>query len=309
MVFGQNDYDTVTVTGNAGGSPTGLVQFYDCGPTPAPTPCTSTANPESLAELHNGAAPDTATATTDYFAPTSSGYWCFAADYLGSSNYTASSDATTDECFFASLAPTSITTAPTNTTISLGQSDTDSAKVTGGNAVGGNPKGTVSFYECGPTTKATSCTSKASRVGTPVSVTKASGNGDTATSASFKPTAVGYWCFAAYYSGSTQYAASSDKVVGECVDVKGPVTILTKSLPAATKGRGYSTTLAARGGTTPYTWSHTGSLPRGIKMNNSSGVISGTPSVTGSFPITVKVRDSGKPATTATQNLTVVVKG
>ena len=85
------------------------------------------------------------------------------------------------------------------------------------------------------------------------------------------------------------------------------MTILTKSLPAATKGHGYSTTLAARGGTTPYTWSHTGSLPRGIKMNDSTGVISGTPSATGSFPITVKVRDSGKPATTATQNLTLVV--
>ena len=307
VVFGQNNYDTVTVTGGPGGSPTGPVQFYVCGPTSVPTPCTSTANPESLDELHAGTAPDTGVATTDEFTPSSSGYWCFAADYLGSSNYTASSDATTDECFFASLAPTAITTSPTNTTINLGQSSTDSAKVTGGNAVGGSPAGTVSFYECGPTTTATPCTSKSSRIGSPVAVTKASGYSDTATSASFTPSAVGYWCYAAYYSGNTQYASSSDAVTNECVNVKGPVTILTKSLPSAKKGHGYSTTLAARGGTTPYTWSHTGSLPRGIKMNNSTGVISGTPSVTGSFPITVKVRDSGKPATTATQNLTIVV--
>ena len=93
--------------------------------------------------------------------------------------------------------------------------------------------------------------------------------------------------------------------MNECVDVKGPVTILTKSLPAATKGEAYSVTLAARGGTTPYTWAHTGSLPLGIKMKGD--VISGTALKSGSFSIVVKVRDSSKPETTASQSLTLTV--
>ena len=50
VVFGTNDGDTLTVTGNAaGGSPTGNVQFYVCGPTSVPTACTSTSDPISLA--------------------------------------------------------------------------------------------------------------------------------------------------------------------------------------------------------------------------------------------------------------------
>lgn len=305
VVFGTNDGDTLTVTGNAaGGSPTGNVQFYVCGPTSVPTACTSTSDPISLAEVH--AAPsDTATAISEEFTPTSEGYWCFGAHYLGSSNYTASTDDTTDECFLTTLAPTSVTSTPTNSTINVGQSDTDLAIVHGGNSVGGSPSGTVSFYECGPTTTAVACTSTAHRVGSPVTTTAASGGTSRATSASFKPTAVGYWCYAARYSGTTQYAASTGKAVNECVDVKGPVTILTKSLPAATKGEAYSVTLAARGGTTPYTWAHTGSLPLGIKMKGD--VISGTALKSGSFSIVVKVRDSSKPETTASQSLTLTV--
>src|ERR1017187_6948077 len=52
------------------------------------------------------------------------------------------------------------------------------------------------------------------------------------------------------------------------------VVILDQTLPSATIGTAYSTTLAATGGTGPYTWALTGSLPAGLTF--SAGVISGT---------------------------------
>ncbi len=76
----------------------------------------------------------------------------------------ASSDASTDECFDVTSASTSTTTTPTSSTGALGGPNSDVAVVTG-NAAGGSPTGTVSFYECGPTATPTACTSKANPVG------------------------------------------------------------------------------------------------------------------------------------------------
>ena len=70
------------------------------------------------------------------------------------------------------------------------------------------------------------------------------------------------------------------------------LTITTASLPAGTIQHAYSTTVAASGGVTPYTWSAPG-LPTGLSINSTTGVISGTPTVSGTFPITVTVTDSG----------------
>jgi WD40 repeat protein len=53
----------------------------------------------------------------------------------------------------------------------------------------------------------------------------------------------------------------------------------------------YSFTFAAASGVPPFTWSETGALPTGLALG-SDGVLSGTPTKTGSFPITVAVQDS-----------------
>ena len=88
------------MTGNAaGGSPTGSVYFYECGPTATAQACASQGNPVGGAVGVTAGANDTATATSPAFTPTSTGYWCFAGYYSGDSNYGASSDASTDECF------------------------------------------------------------------------------------------------------------------------------------------------------------------------------------------------------------------
>jgi len=85
-----------------------------------------------------------------------------------------------------------------------------------------------------------------------------------------------------------------------------PLSITTTSLPNATVGTSYSTTLAATGGVAPYSWTETGALPAGITLS-SAGVLSGTPTANGVFPITVSVADAeGTPLTaTASYSLTV----
>ncbi len=307
VVLGHSDSDGATVTGNAaGGSPTGTVSFYVCGATSVPTPCTSLADPIGTAVTVTTGAGHTSSAASGSFTPTATGYWCFAGYYSGDTNYNASTDATTDECFDVTAARTTTVTVPTNLTITLGQTDNDSATVTG-NAAGGNPTGTVTFYQCGPASAAAPCTSTSAKVGRPIVLSPGSGNTSTATSASFKPNAVGYWCFAAAYSGDSNYSASSDTLAKECIDVTGPPSIITTSLPHGTKGKAYSTTLAARGGTMPYTWGHTGTFPPGMGFNTTTGVLSGTPAKSGSYTVTFKLTDSGKPRLTATKTLTLVI--
>lgn len=75
-----------------------------------------------------------------------------------------------------------------------------------------------------------------------------------------------------------------------------PVITISGSLPQDTVGTAYSRTLTASGGTAPYhSWSIvSGSLPQGLSLNSSSGVISGTPTAAASPPpsITVSVTDT-----------------
>jgi hypothetical protein len=86
-----------------------------------------------------------------------------------------------------------------------------------------------------------------------------------------------------------------------------PVSITTSSLSNATAGTGYSNTLIATGGTTPYTWAITsGSLPTGIILQ-SAGLLSGTTSQNGQFNITVQVSDSSSPKQTSSKSFTLTV--
>jgi hypothetical protein len=70
-----------------------------------------------------------------------------------------------------------------------------------------------------------------------------------------------------------------------------PLSITTTSLPYGTRGVPYSFQMVATGGRQPYTWSYTGSLPAGLTLNSSTGLISGTPTTGGSFTVTITVRD------------------
>jgi hypothetical protein len=87
----------------------------------------------------------------------------------------------------------------------------------------------------------------------------------------------------------------------------GTLMVVTTSLPDATEGVAYSTTLQATGGTPPYTWAiTTGVLPSGLSLNAGTGEISGTPTETGSFPITVEVTDDVAATDSAALNIDVL---
>ena len=72
----------------------------------------------------------------------------------------------------------------------------------------------------------------------------------------------------------------------------GTITINPPTIPAGTAGSPYSVTFTQTGGLGPITWSVTGTLPTGITLNPSTGVLSGTPTQHGSFPISVIATDN-----------------
>jgi len=85
------------------------------------------------------------------------------------------------------------------------------------------------------------------------------------------------------------------------------LAITTTSLNSGTVGTQYTTTLAASGGTTPYTWNASG-LPSGLSLS-SSGALSGTPSASGTFSISVKVTDAANTSASATLTLAIQTSG
>jgi hypothetical protein len=71
----------------------------------------------------------------------------------------------------------------------------------------------------------------------------------------------------------------------------GQVTVNNPGNQTGTVGTPVSLQMSATGGTPPYTWSATG-LPDGLSINQSSGLISGTPTTAGSYSVTVTAQDS-----------------
>src|ERR1035438_164330 len=90
--------------------------------------------------------------------------------------------------------------------------------------------------------------------------------------------------------------------------IEGLVTITTTSLPDGNVAIFYDSQLRATGGMTPYNWAITsGTLPPGLSLTAATGVISGTPTTTGSYPITVLVTDSEITPATATGTFTITI--
>ncbi len=91
--------------------------------------------------------------------------------------------------------------------------------------------------------------------------------------------------------------------------IAAPLVITTSSLPGAKYGVAYNQTLAASGGIAPLKWSlaaGSGPLPTGLTLS-AAGVLSGTPTATGTFSFTVQVADIGTPQQVATRSFSITV--
>lgn len=83
-------------------------------------------------------------------------------------------------------------------------------------------------------------------------------------------------------------------------------TINTSSLAGGTDDVAYSQTVRATGGSTPYTWSvSSGSLPTGLSLAASTGVISGTPTTAETANFTILVTDAFSKTDTKAYSVTI----
>ncbi|MGD0732972.1 MAG: putative Ig domain-containing protein, partial [Terracidiphilus sp.] len=121
------------------------------------------------------------------------------------------------------------------------------------------------------------------------------------------PTAAGTSSFTVQVKDSE--ATPQTKTANLTITINPPALAITSAvLPTATEDTLYTTTLSASGGIAPYTWSvSTGSLPAGLSLAAGTGIISGTPTATGSSNFTIKVTDSESTPASATANLSITV--
>jgi hypothetical protein len=153
----------------------------------------------------------------------------------------------------------------------------------------GTPTGTVSFTENG----------------SPVAGCQNLGLSGGSVTCAITFSSGGNYNISATYSGDANFAGSSCAFLQ---NVSGsPPSITTSSLANAVQGQSYSAGLAGTGGSTPYSWSlSSGSLPTGLNLNSSSGLISGSPSGSAKTEtFSVKLTDSK--GATATKSFTITV--
>ena len=84
------------------------------------------------------------------------------------------------------------------------------------------------------------------------------------------------------------------------------LTVNPTTAPAATRGVAYTVTFASPNAIGSKTWSRlSGTFPTGLTLNASTGVLSGTPTATGTFSFTMKVQDANGNVGTRAYSVTV----
>lgn len=102
------------------------------------------------------------------------------------------------------------------------------------------------------------------------------------------PTTSGTFSFTVRATDGSSPAQTATRTLSIVIS---PMSITTSSVPTATNGTAYTTTLVAANGVSPLTWA-VDTLPSGLALNSSTGVISGTPTGANTTHFTVTVTDS-----------------
>ena len=112
--------------------------------------------------------------------------------------------------------------------------------------------------------------------------------------------------FSALTGGLDILDASGNSVSYPTGGAPVPPSITTTVLPNGQVGVGYNQTIVATGGTTPYTWAiSAGTLPTGLTLAAATGLVSGTPTATGTFNFTARVTDAN--TLSSTRALSIVI--
>ena len=117
------------------------------------------------------------------------------------------------------------------------------------------------------------------------------------------PTALGSWGFTArvFDLGTARVGLKEF-----ALPVISPLAVTPPTAPAAEAGRPFTFTPSATGGRTPLVWSILeGTLPSGLAIDSTSGIISGRPTAVGAFPVKLGVADADGSSLTVDLPLTI----
>lgn len=90
----------------------------------------------------------------------------------------------------------------------------------------------------------------------------------------------------------------------------GTITVSCPTNNTATVGVAYTGNIGHTGGTAPFTYSIvSGSLPPGLTLNTTTGVISGVPTTAGTFNYTIKILDVNNLSATSACSIVVAPGG
>ena len=273
LALGTQLFDKAVVSGTtAGGNPPGAVNFFVCAPgqttgAAGAEVCATggtalSGNPRTLVADAGSNPPSSSVLSSPAVVANTAGVWCFRAEYVPTgSTYTSSSDASHTECVTVSPAGTTTVTTPRagganiSGPVAVNTSVTDLAVVTG-NAAGGTPTGSVSFFVCNPSqvqgaAGAETCPDGfgSAVTGNPVALGAVNATSASATSGAVIANLVGVWCFRGVFTPSgtnaANYTGSSDASHSECFLVQDgtSLTSLQDWLPNDTA------TVATTGGT------------------------------------------------------------
>jgi hypothetical protein len=107
---------------------------------------------------------------------------------------------------------------------------------------------------------------------------------------------------------STKTRAGAHTYTLRVRQAKGAIILSPANLPDAQAGTPYTQQITGAGGTAPYTFSvPPGTLPPGMSLNPSTGVISGTAKTPGSYPFTITATDSSANSKTGSHAYTLRV--